>query len=558
MLRKRQLGESLAAIASALLLSTAYPPINSGMTAFFALVPLLVVLRHANPGRGFFLGWLFGFAFRLVNLSWLLSLKNNGAPFLLVLLGLLALAAYTALYTGLFGYVASSFWYIAQKKEIPKPLLFRTGAFVAEPLLWVGAEYLVGCVLTGFPWNPLAATQVNNLALLSSVSLFGAATLSAIILLTNSSLTSLAIRIWYDLFAPRFYQTEEPRQKPSKAPRTIPLTIAVILIIITCWHGIDSVRHFDKEAKEGQKIKIALIHPDIPCIFEQNGTGTEDINEALLNLTKIAAMASPDMTIWPETILPGFIPYDRDAANLITQALAETKTPLIAGGVEYIRNEAQNDGILYNSAFYFIPGPTISNVYRKCHLVPFGEYIPLESKFPFLKRLAPQGFSLEAGKEQTIFTINAQTNNFKLKAAPLICFEDVFPYQAREAAQNGANALISLANDSWFDKTCESEQHLAQAVLRAAETQLPVFRSTNRGVSALILPNGRVIQRLGNGNGSGTPGFLIAESAINPSPKTTLYTRYGDSLFSIPAAGLLAGAAIAIATIRRLKRKFGR
>lgn len=558
MLRKRQIKEWLAVIASALLLASAYPPINSGTTAFIALVPLLIVLRHTEPKRGFFLGWLFGFIFRLINLSWLIALKDNGGPLVLVAVGLVALSAYTAIYTGLFSYVVTSFWHVAKKKDIPMPMLFRAIAWISEPILWIGAEYLVGSVLTGFPWNPLAATQVNNLALLSSVSLFGAATLSAIVVLVNSAISSFAIRLWYDLLAPRFKNTnDEPMQRPSKAPRTIPLTLTIILLIVICWLGIDKVREIDRNALLGQKFKIALVHPDIPCIFERNDSSIEAANEALLTYTKIAAAAKPDATIWPETSLPGFIPYDKQAAELITDALTETKTPLIAGGVEYFRVANNQDGLIYNSAFLFTPGPAIADVYRKRHLVPCGEYIPLESKFPILKRFAPTGFSCEAGTEQKTFSIskNIGTNKVEIQLAPLICFEDVFPYQARDAALNGASALICLANDAWFDGTCESEQHLAQAILRAAETRLPVLRSTNRGVTALILPNGRVIQRLGNGRGSGTPGFLIAEAAIDPTPKKTFYTRYGDTFLSIPAAGLLIGAALAIALVRRLKRK---
>lgn len=558
MLRKRQIVENLAVIASALLLASAYPPLSSGTTAFFALVPLLIVLRHASPSRGFFLGWLFGFTFRLINLSWLIALKDNGGPLILVAVGLIILSIYTAIYTGLFSYVIASFWHIAKKKEIPMPMLFRALAWTAEPILWVGAEYLVGSVLTGFPWNPLAATQVNNLALLSSVALFGSATLSAILVIVNGAIASLVIRLWFDLIAPRFKTKFTPSQEPSKAPRTIPLTIAIVILIVTCWLGVDNVRKIDAASQQEPKLRIALVHPDIPCIFERNDGTIEAANEALKNYTAIAAAAKPDATIWPETSLPGFIPYDQQAAELIIDALNTTAAPLIAGGVEYVRQPDNNDGILYNSAFLFQPGPTIADVYRKCHLVPFGEYIPLESKFNFLKRLAPTGFSCEAGTIQKAFTIKPKqstTNQVEIKLSPLICFEDVFPYQARQAAQNGASALICLANDAWFDGTSESEQHLAQAILRAAETRLPVLRSTNRGVTALILPNGRVLQRLGNGKGSGTPGFLIAELAIEQKPKQTLYTRFGDALFSIPSAGLLLGASIAIAFVRKLKRK---
>ena len=134
----------------------------------------------------------------------------------------------------------------------------------------------------------------------------------------------------------------------------------------------------------------------------------------------------------------------------------------------------------------------------------------------------------------------------------LICFEDVFPYLARRAVNAGADLLITLANDAWFDGSCESEQHLAQAVLRCAENHRPMLRSTNRGVSAFIDQNGRVVRRIGSGRGSGEPGFAVHELAIATGAPRTPYARYGDWLLSIPAAAVLVAVAIGSRFTRRI------
>ena len=557
-----------AALASAILLWLAYPPVGNADAAFFALAPLLLALRSASPRAGFRLGYVFGLVFRLLSLSWMFALHENGGPVALVVLGHLALSAYCALYTGLFGFAVSCAWSFARRDGLPAAWAFRAGAWIAEPLLWVGAEHLVGFMLTGFPWNPLAATQYRNLALLSCVSLAGAATLSALLVAVNGGLASLLARIWHDALAPRFRalraaQTGEravpPAVRPSRGPRTIPLGCALIALVAVWMHGMDAVRAADRAFARAPQFRLALVHPDSPCIFERDDEALAAANEAILSYTELAGATGPDLVIWPETTLPGLIPYDRESASMIRTAYHHTGAPLLAGGVEYVpRYKGDSDGPLYNTAFLFGEGPSIAAFYRKRHLVPFGEYIPLESRIPFLKRLAPTGFSCEAGDGPVCFEVTSHavgTNAVTALFAPLICFEDAFPYLARDAARAGAAVLVAIANDAWFDGTCEAEQHLAQAVLRAVETGLPVIRSANRGVTAFILPNGRVLRRLGDGRGSGTPGFLSHDFGIDPSPRLTPYSRHGDAFLATPCAGFLVGLAAAAALIGRRRRR---
>ena len=546
-----------AALASAVLLSLAYPPVADANVAFFALVPLLLALRTATPRAGFRLGLAFGFVFRLLSLGWLLALKDNGGPLALVAFGLLALSAWTALFHALFGWLTAKVWSFTRRPDLPARTFFRAAAWLSEPLLWAGSEYLVGNLLTGFPWNPLAATQTSNLALLSVVSIGGATMLSALLVAVNGGVASLLSRIWRDYIAPRFMPSAQCAP-PSKLPRTIPLGFALILIVAAWWRGIDHVRALDRASVAAPRFRIALIHPDAACIFERDDAAVKAANEALLSFTELASATGPDLVVWPETALPGFVPYDKDAAALVKDACGASGAPLLAGAVEYIpRFPGDNDGLIFNSALLFRSAPIIDGKYRKRHLVPFGEFIPLESKVPLLKRLAPTGFSCEPGLETALFdvaNVSAATNNATVSFAPLICFEDAFPYLARDCAEECANVLVSLANDSWFDGTSEPEQHLRQAILRAVETGLPVVRATNRGVTAFILPNGRVVRRIGDGRGGGTPGFITAEIGIGPDPRKTPYTRFGDALFARPCAGYLL-ALVIVAFIARKKRR---
>jgi apolipoprotein N-acyltransferase len=189
---------------------------------------------------------------------------------------------------------------------------------------------------------------------------------------------------------------------------------------------------------------------------------------------------------------------------------------------------------IFNSSFLF-GAEGIRGTYRKRHLVPFGEYVPLESRIPFLKRFAPAGFSCEPGRGSAVFEIPTLDGKFKVGA--LICFEDAFPSLARESVRDGADILATLANDSWFGGSAEGEQHLAQAVLRCVENGRPMMRATNRGVSAFIDSHGRITRRVGGEDGES--GFAMGD--LSAGMRQTLYTRFGDWPLNMPcAAALLA------------------
>ncbi len=542
-----------AAIISGLLLALAFPPLAQADIVFFALVPLILAIRASEPKRGFRLAFYSGLVFWILDLAWLWRLKDNSGPLPLVAIGHVALAAVCALFTGLFGYAASTLWSAARKRD--SAILNGLLALLAEPLLWIGAEYIRGTILSGFPWNPLAASQYRNPALLHAAAWAGSGLVSGLIVTVNAGIASFAYRLWRDVF-------RRGRNTSRFKIRSAELAIALIAVCL-CWmQGISAIREDVRASRTQPKLRAALIHPDIPCIFEKDDDSVREANEALLRYTSFAAGASPAICLWPETSLPGYYPYDKEAFDLLVSALdALHGSPLLVGTVELRYGEAEKaDGNrpydIYNSAYLF--GKGVRAFYRKQHLVPFGEFIPLESKIPFLKKLAPAGFSCTAGDGPCVFKLDPVATN-AASAGVLICFEDVFPYLARRAVNAGADLLITLANDAWFDGSCESEQHLAQAVLRCAENHRPMLRCTNRGVSAFIDRNGRVIRRIGSGRGSGEPGFAVHELPVPTSAPRTPYSRYGDWLLAIPSAAFLAFVALTRAgvvfTQRRRERK---
>lgn len=550
-----------AALLCGLLLFSAFPPLSQTDAAWFALAPLLLALRHCSPRAGFRLGWLAGFVFWLASLAWLWRLIANDGPPALVLLGHGALAAYCALYMGLFGLATAWLWRGGRLDAHPWRRL--TASLLLEPLLWVGAEHLRGTLLSGFPWNGLGVSQYRNSALIQCASWGGVAAVSALLVAVNGGIAAMLERTWEDLvLRRRLGQAATPPRRVFRL-RSVELMAAMILAV-ACWlWGFERVRGQARRAAAAPRWRLALIHPDAPSIFERDDAGQALLAKALLDHTALAAATAPDLCVWPETVLPGSLPYDPATQALASNAVALAGVPLLAGGMEIEPGpgwEWQAGARYYNSAFLLGASGLPVATYRKQHLVPFGEFIPLESLFPWLTRLSPVGNSCTAGRASTIMAIAPRGGEGARGAAPplllspLICFEDIMPYLARRAVRAGATLLVNLTNDAWFDGSCEPEQHLAQAVFRCVENGVPMARCANSGVTCTIDAAGRIGRRIGSGNGSGQAGFICDEVAVASPAAPTLFRRHGHLLLALPGTLLLL-TTLACAVGSRGKRR---
>jgi apolipoprotein N-acyltransferase len=154
--------------------------------------------------------------------------------------------------------------------------------------------------------------------------------------------------------------------------------------------------------------------------------------------------------------------------------------------------------------------------YDKIHLVPFGEYVPLQSLLFFVERMATGIGNFKAGQDFTVF--ETPLGQFGV----LICFEAIFPDQVRRYVLNGANFLVNITNDAWFGDSAAPYQHLSMATLRAVENGVYLVRAANTGISALIAPTGRILQQ------SDLFGEAVLSGTVTAGTAKTFYTRYGD------------------------------
>jgi apolipoprotein N-acyltransferase len=236
--------------------------------------------------------------------------------------------------------------------------------------------------------------------------------------------------------------------------------------------------------------------------------------ELTLSATKPGALI-----VWPEGSIPAYLP-----ANL-GSARKDPSLPWLADGSAlligaYSFTDLQHR---YNSAFAVYPDGSVPVPYFKQILIPFGEYIPGASVFPWLNRMNENAGIFTAGTEVKVFAYPMRRQGgreYKVQAAPLICYEDTVPWLARRATKKGALLLVNLTFDTWFGHTAAPFQHHLIAAFRAIENRRYLIRSSNSGYSAIVDPTGRTIASIRPFTAGTTSAKVRLVDALTP------YTAY--------------------------------
>jgi apolipoprotein N-acyltransferase len=280
-------------------------------------------------------------------------------------------------------------------------------------------------------------------------------------------------------------------------------------------------------------LRVAAVQADIPQHEKFDSQFSARIFQRLAQLSEIALQSSspPDLLVWPETSLPDPIrDPSTESSDFVSRFSASSKTDLLLGTLDV------ENGRVYNAALLLSGATQQTQIYRKVHLVPFGEYIPLRHSFPLFATVAGKWVpgDFDAGKDYTVFRLT----NSDVHVAPLICFEDTIGDLVRQFVLGGANLLVDVTNDAWFLQSAGSHQHLANAIFRCVETRRPMVRAANTGVTCFINEFGRVTQILQDETGSTlTQGVLTGEIKIPTGGELTFYARHGE-LFAKLCAGM--------------------
>ncbi|MDW8348904.1 MAG: apolipoprotein N-acyltransferase [Verrucomicrobiae bacterium] len=490
--------QALSALSSAALLTLALPPYSQSWLAWFALAPWILAVRQSPTRKSLtVITLLFAFPYHIATLWWIGHVT---------VLGMVTLCAYLSCYPLLFAHLI--YRPLTNLKILSSFPILKLSLTAAA--LWTVLEWIRSWFLTGFLWNHLATTQYLNLAFIQVVAFTGVYGPIFLLVLANFVLALTLLRLI----------AEAQRAQPVRPHLDFSLTFACIAVCFAI--GLREL--LTPEDGSGLKpIRIAAVQANIPQEVKATRDLTaEEIFEKHVRLTHLALPLKPDLILWPETST-GYTLLDLLYTRSQIFELAQ-QSDFLFGVLE--RHYPDK---IYNTACLIPRGAKEINamqIYRKNHLVMFGEYTPLAEFFPFLRNLVPYSHDLTAGEEPNLL----EAVQGSLRLAPLICFEDVVPSLVRRFAALKPQILVNLTNDGWFKDSPGALQHLANSVFRCIETGLPMIRSTNTGITAIVSPRGAITHRLTDENGRDVEveGVLTASLNIRSNPKETFYTRWGD------------------------------
>ncbi|MBB3121833.1 apolipoprotein N-acyltransferase [Pseudoduganella violacea] len=240
-----------------------------------------------------------------------------------------------------------------------------------------------------------------------------------------------------------------------------------------------------------------------------------------------------DAVLWSETAYPTTFgqPKSQAGAEFDREILANVN----AAGVPFVFGTYDRDSAgEYNAAAFVQPGTGLLGFYRKTRLFPFTEYVPAWMDGDALRRLLPWTGNWQPGNGARVFPLRLADGR-EVPVLPLICLDDVDARLAIDGARLGAQAILTMSNDSWFSKEREGAQmHQVAAAFRSIETRLPQFRVTTNGYSAAIDAGGAILA----GTAMGEPALVIADLPLR-HPAPTLMVRWGDWVGLAASAFLL-------------------
>jgi apolipoprotein N-acyltransferase len=427
------------------------------------------VLRSAAVGWGFGFGYFFagiywiGYAF-YVDAHRYAALMPPAVAGLAAVLGLFHAAA---------GALAGALW---------RRGYARIAAFV---LAFFCAEAARGYLFTGFPWNlfgeAVAATDAH-MQMAAYIGVYGL-TLAALCIFSAPAAAIAAEKARFGRLWP-------------------PLFCGVLALAGSYAFG---VQRLGQSLGEVEGVRVRIVQPNIPQAEKWKPENRNWIFDRALQLSR-SGLSGEDISafthvIWPESSVPVlfafndglFSPEVRDRLA----ALIPPSTSLIVGaeraeGVRTPEGRYSFDRV-FNSLFVLGEGAVLKSIYDKNHLVPFGEYIPLQSviNMTWFRVFSHRLDGFNAGERQATLIQTPRAPSF----LPLICYEIIFPGRVQNEKERPL-WLINVTNDAWFGSSTGPYQHLHQARIRAVEEGLPVLRAANTGVSAVIDPFGRLLAQL--------------------------------------------------------------
>jgi apolipoprotein N-acyltransferase len=437
------------------------------------------------------------------------------------------------------------------------------GALVVAPLAWVATELGRTYLLTGFPWVLLGYSQASVLPIAQLASLFGVYGVSMLVAAVSTVLAAFVVE---GRAKAGDYVREGPakaghyvREGPAKAghdrrrmraavpvvsgfsrTRFVPALIVFTTVLVVALWGSRRVASAEL-TRSGDPIRVGLVQGNIDQGLKWDPVRAAEIFQNYLTMTREAIGRGAEFVLWPESSTPFMFDEDRFGAEQIRSLARQARVPILLGSDQIdwrVEDKRRIPDKYYNSAFLVRADGSTAGTYRKMHLVPFGEYVPLQRLLFFAAPLTEQIGTFSPGADPTLLPVSGHP------ISVAICYEVVYPNLIRQFVRGGSELLTTITNDAWFGRTSAPYQHFAQASMRAIEEGRYLVRSANTGISGIVDPYGRVIEQ----TDIFQTAVLVGEARFLRA--STFYSRHGDI---VPYASVLIAAA-ALASARRSRK----
>ena len=483
------------ALASGACLALSFPRFGHPAFGWIALVPLLVALSgwrgRVEPLRGqpalrsLILGLLAGWVYFVGTVYWTGDVVRTfgGLPAPVALFAMAMLGLYLALYPAVSALLTA---------RIVRT--FGVRGLLCFPALWVATEFWRGTyIMGGFPWVPLGNSQVEMLPVAQLASVFGVYGLSALVALVNALIACALI---------------------SVGRRRVAVLVCAALVPLACagW-GAWRMQH-DTLVRSGEPMSVGIVQANIDQETKWNHRDARRIFSTHIAITRDVVRRGARLVLWPESSVPFRFNDDATGRGEMQQLVRELGIHLLFGS-----DEELNGTTSYNSAFLLSPGGQTLAVYRKIHLVPFGEFIPYGSWLAFFPPLVETlgGFAPFApGTSVVMLPVDGH------QVSTAICYEVTYPSLIATGVRQGSELLTTITNDGWYGTSSAPYQHFEMARMRAIEQGRYLVRSANTGISGIVDPYGRVIARSAIFKEAGIVGTVRLLS------EQTMYAKLGD------------------------------
>jgi apolipoprotein N-acyltransferase len=479
-----------------------------------ALTPLIVavVRPSASPRsarRAFFLGLIAGLVYFAGTLYWLVETMTTfgGLATAFAVFAAALLVAYLSLFPAAFALIVG---------RLQRSMGTRNAILCAAPV-WVATELGRQYVWDGFPWALLGYSQVSVLPIAQLASVTGVYGLSGLLALTSAAVALMIV--------------DRTRQRWIAGG-----AVAALVVACAAWGSARLAN--GSLAASGDPVRVAVVQGNILQADKWNPRLRDAIIGRYLTMTRQAIDRGAAFIIWPESSMPVNFDDDVIRAGPIRRMAREAGVTLLIGSdqEERVRPDAPpgDPGYrLYNAAFLVKTDGTVGAVYRKMHLVPFGEYVPLQRLLFFVAPIVEKVSAFTPGESPVMIPVGTH------KASTAICYEVIFGSLIRRFVHDGSELLTTITNDAWYGRTSAAPQHWDQAALRSIENGRYLARAANTGISGFVDPYGRVLEK----SALFEQALLVQD--VRFLQARTIYTRIGDLVAWLSLAFTIAALLVA-------------